>query len=75
MSLVNFRTASIASEEPDTKIEKKLAKIKIKLLQTFLTFLGSAVLGGAVALFFKKKSHSRSGPGGQRQLPPYHQSL
>ena len=38
---------SIDREEPDTKIEKKLAKIKID----FLTFLGSAVLAGAVALF------------------------
>jgi hypothetical protein len=35
-------------EEPDTEIEKKLAKPK----SCFPTFLGSAVLAGAVALFF-----------------------
>jgi hypothetical protein len=34
--------------EPDTKIGKKWAKIKID----FWTFLGSAVLAGDVALFF-----------------------
>jgi LPXTG-motif cell wall-anchored protein len=39
-------------EEPDTKIEKNWQKSK----STFLTFLGSAVLAGAVALFFKKKN-------------------
>jgi hypothetical protein len=37
-----------AIEERDTKIEKKLAKIKID----FFDFLGSAVLGGAVFFFF-----------------------
>jgi hypothetical protein len=35
-------------EQAEQKIQKKMAKIKID----FLTFLGSAVLAGAVALFF-----------------------
>jgi hypothetical protein len=35
-------------EEPDTKIEKNWQKSK----STFWAFLGSAVLAGAVALFF-----------------------
>jgi hypothetical protein len=35
-------------EEPDTKIEKCWQKSK----STFWTFLGSAVLAGAVAIFF-----------------------
>jgi hypothetical protein len=39
-------------EEPDTKIEKNWRKSK----STFWTFLGSAVLAGAVALFFIKKN-------------------
>jgi hypothetical protein len=36
-------------EELDTKSKKEMARIKIDF---FLTFLGSVVLGGAVALFF-----------------------
>ena len=41
-------------EEPDTN-SKKIGKNQID----FLTFLGSAVLGGAIALFFLKKNRDQ----------------
>ena len=57
-SLLNDESRELSNriEEPDTKIGKKNWQ---KSKSTFPTFLGSAVLGGAVALFFLKKYSCR----------------